>query len=104
VDDLHHLGAIDTSASVPRIGPAVITGEAIRMRRARPIAFAIRCDSSSPCPGVNHARIRCPATSSGRGSSCPLASTLRVAQSSSKFCANSAASSGASGTVRTTFS
>ena len=40
-----------TSASVASTGPAVITGEAIRTRsRARPIALAIRCESSSPCP------------------------------------------------------
>ena len=50
-----------TSASVPITGPAVITGEAIRTRvRARPIAAAMRCERSSPWPGVNQARAGCP--------------------------------------------
>ena len=41
-----------TSASVPRIGAELITGEAMRTRRrAEPIAFAIRCASSHRDPG-----------------------------------------------------
>ena len=43
------------STSVPRIGPELSTGEAIRIRRrAWPSSFAIRCESASPCSGVNH--------------------------------------------------
>ena len=46
----------------------MITGDAIRTRsRARPIALAIRCESSSPWPGVNQARTARPSTSSGAG-------------------------------------
>ena len=44
-------------SSVPRIGPAVSTGEAIRTRRrAAPIRLAMRCESSGPRPGQNHGR------------------------------------------------
>ncbi|HET8755161.1 MAG TPA: hypothetical protein VFM58_04080 [Solirubrobacteraceae bacterium] len=40
-----------------RIGPDVSSGEAIRTRRrAAPIRFAIRCESSGPRPGQNHGR------------------------------------------------
>ena len=47
-----------TSASVPRIGPAVSSGVAIRTRRrAAPIRLAIRCESSGPRPGQNHGRM-----------------------------------------------
>src|SRR3954447_7664499 len=75
-----------SSASVPRIGPEVITGEAIRTRRlAPPIAVAIRWDSSSPWPGVNQAVTRVPPTWSGCGSPRPLRPTSWFDQSSSKF-------------------
>ena len=47
-----------TSLSVPRIGPAVSTGEAIRTRRrAAPIRLAMRWESSGPRPGQNHGRM-----------------------------------------------
>ena len=46
-----------TSFRVPRIGPAVSTGEAIRTRRrAVPIRVAMRWESSGPRPGQNHGR------------------------------------------------
>ena len=70
-----------------------MTGEAIRTRRcARPIALAIRCDSSGPWPGVNQARAGRPSSSSGRGSSRPVFSTSPFSQSSAKLAANAAAS------------
>ena len=43
--------------------------------RALPRCFAIRCESASPCSGVNHARTRAPSTSAGRGSTSPVPST-----------------------------
>jgi hypothetical protein len=90
---------------VPSTAPAVITGDAMRTRsRARPIAWPMRCESSSPCPGVNQARTSWPSSSSRSGGWCPLASTLREAHSSSKFWLNSAASSRASSTTTITFS
>ena len=43
------VASVATWASVPRIGPELITGEAMRIRRcAVPIAFAIRCASLLP--------------------------------------------------------
>ena len=75
-----------TSASVPRIGPELSTGEAIRIRRfAWPIRFAIRWASASPCSGVNHGRTSTPPTSTGRGSTWPEPITSPVSQSSSKL-------------------
>ena len=75
-----------TSASVPRIGPELSTGDAIRTRRfAWPIRFAIRCASASPCSGVNHGRTSMPPTSTGRGSTWPEPITSPVSQSSSKL-------------------
>ena len=57
------------STSVPRIGPELSTGDAIRMRRrARPRNFATRWESASPYSGVNHGRTSTPPpTSTGRG-------------------------------------
>ena len=61
-----------TSASVPRIGPELSTGEAIRIRRlARPSRFAIRCASALPCSGANQGRTSIAPTSTGRGSTRP---------------------------------
>ncbi len=85
---------------MPITGPAVITGEAIRTRLlARPIAAAIRCERSSPWPGVNQARAGCPPTCSRAGSGRPVRLTSRVFQSSSKLAVKAAASSGESATV-----
>jgi hypothetical protein len=81
-----------------------MTGEAIRTRRfARPIARAIRAERSSPFPGVNQARTGFPSTPIVRGSTKPLRSTAPVTQSSSKFAAYAAATSGER-TTTTTFS
>ena len=78
---------VPSSARVARIGAEVITGEAIRTRRvAVAIARAIACESSAPCPGVNHARASTPPSSSiRRGSIRPERSTSRRSQSSSKL-------------------
>ena len=79
------LPSVATWASVPRIGPELITGEAIRTRRvAVPIAFAIRWASFSPRPGQNQARTVFPSTASGAVSTLPLFSTSRRVQSCSK--------------------
>ena len=53
--------------------------------RAPPIRLAIRCESSSPFPGVNQARVWMPPASTGSGSTKPLRSTSRPSHSSSKF-------------------
>ena len=64
--------------------------------RALPSARAIRCESSSPWPGVNQARTSWPSTSSGSGSRRPLRLTSRVDHISSKLAANAPATSGES--------
>ena len=93
-----------TSASVPRIGPEVMTGEAIRTRSfACPSASAIRCASRSPRLGENHARTSRPSTATGSVSTFPVFSTSLVSQSWSKSWVNRAASSGES-TVTIAFS
>ena len=89
-----------TSASVPRIGPAVSSGEAIRTRRrASPIRFAIRCESSGPRPGQNQGRI----PSTGPMSKSPELPIVPRDQSCSKFRANACATGGES-SVSTAFS
>ena len=78
-----HRPSFTTSTSVPRIGPDVRTGDAIRTRAvAFPMCFAIRCESASPCSGVNHGRTRAPSIVAGRGSTSPVPSTLPLSQSS----------------------
>jgi len=68
------------SLSAARIGAAVSTGEAMRTRRrAAPMRFAMRCDSSGPRPGENHARTATPPTSTGGRSNAPLPSTRPAA-------------------------
>ena len=84
-----------TWASVPRIGPELITGEATRTRRvAVPIAFAMRCASFSPRPGQNQARTLVPSTSTGAVSTLPVFSTSRRVQSWLKSSAKRAARPG----------
>jgi hypothetical protein len=76
-----------TSASVPRMGPAVRTGSRCARagaRRAAPIALAMRRESCSPRPGQNHARAGDPATSTGGTSKSPVPWTRPEAQISSK--------------------
>ena len=74
------------SASADSTGATVSTGEQIRTRRsARRMCLAIRRDSASPKPGVNHARILVSSTRTGFGSTKPLRSTMPFDQSSSKF-------------------
>ena len=83
------------SARVPRIGPDVSTGEAIRIRRlARPRCLAIRCASGSPWSGQNHGRSSASSTLTGLGSTRPECSTSPPSQSSSKFSVKATASSG----------
>ena len=41
----------------------------------------MRCESASPCSGVNHGRTRAPPTSAGRGSTFPERSTMPLSQS-----------------------
>jgi hypothetical protein len=61
------------SQSAESTGATVSTGEQIRTRRfARRMCLAIRRDSASPNPGVNHARILVPPTRAGFGSTNPL--------------------------------
>ena len=95
-----------TSTSVPRIGPAVSTGDAIRTRsRARPMCFAIRWESASPCPGVNQGRtVTPPSSSTGRGSTVPVPSTTPRSQSSPNASVKARASRSAPRTRTTTFS
>ena len=82
----------------------MITGEQIRTRRlARAIAFAMCVESSSPNPGVNHARTFRSSMRTGFGGTRPLSSTAPFDQSSSKFSTYRAASTGDL-TVATTFS
>jgi hypothetical protein len=70
-----------TSASVPRIGPAVSSGVAIRIRwRAAPSRLAIRWLSSGPRPGQNQGRTLLPPGAS----KFPLAPTRPVSQSWAK--------------------
>ena len=91
-----------TCARVASTGAAVSTGEQIRIRRfARPIAFAIRCESASPKPGQNHGRTSMPSTCTGRGSTVPVPSTFPSAQSCSKSSMKAWASSGESTTAIT---
>ncbi len=93
-----------TSASVPRIGPDVITGEAIRTRRsAAATLWAISIASFSPRFGENQARTGTPPTSTASVSTRPLFSTSRFSQSCSKSSANRAATA-AESTVMMTFS
>jgi hypothetical protein len=74
------------SARVPRIGPELSTGDAIRIRRrACPSRLAIRCASASPCSGANQGRTSISPTSTGRGSTLPESTTSPVFQSSSKL-------------------
>ena len=92
------------SASVPRIGPEVITGDAIRTRcSASAMRLAISCASFSPRFGENHARTGFRSTSTGVESTFPLRSTSRVVHSCSKSVSNRCATSRDS-TVTTTFS
>jgi hypothetical protein len=67
------------------MGPELITGEAMRIRRcAVPIALAIRCASRSPRPGQNHGLMLAAPTVSGVESTLPLWRTSRCVQSCSK--------------------
>ena len=91
-----------TCASVASTGAAVSTGEQMRIRRfARPIAFAIRCESASPNPGQNQGRISMPSTRTGLGSVVPVPSTFPDSQSCSKSSVYACASSGESITAMT---
>ena len=72
-------------------------------RRALAIALAIRVESASPYPGVNHARTFRSPTRTGFGGTRPLSSTAPVFHSSAKFSSNRAAS-GVERTIATTFS
>ena len=98
--------SLTTSTSVPRIGPAVSTGDAILIRRcARPMCFATRCDSASPFPGVNHGRtLTPPSSSTGRGSTVPVPSTTPRCQSSSNASVKANANRFAPSSRTTTFS
>ena len=78
-----------TSASVPRIGPAVSSGVAIRTRRrAAPIRLAIRCESSGPRPGQNQGRTP---SDRRRCRSRPTRRSRSASQSCSKLRVNAAA-------------
>ena len=80
-----------TSTSVPRIGPEVSTGEAIRMRCvARPRNFATRWESASPYSGVNHGRDLDPRVERSRAgvATRPECSTLPLSHSSSRLSVN----------------
>ena len=98
--------SLTTSTRVPRIGPALKTGEAMRIRlRARPMCFATRCDSASPFPGVNHGRTEIPpGSSTGRGSTVPVPSTTPRSQSWSNASVNANANRSLPRTRTTTFS
>ena len=89
-----------TSFSVPRIGPEVSTGEAIRTRvRDWPIAPAIRCASASPRPGQNHGRI-----GPGGALNAPDPSTRPRSHRSRKTCSNWLATAGSPSTRTIRFS
>jgi hypothetical protein len=89
-----------TSASVPRIGPAVSSGVAMRTRRrAAPIRLAIRCESSGPRPGQNQGRM----PSTGAVSKSPESPIRLLSQICSKLCVNAAATARES-SVAITFS
>ena len=92
-----------TSASVARIGPDVSTGDAMRIRFARPSASEIRCTSFSARFGQNHGRTVAPSTVTGSPATLPLFSTSRCCQSCSKSCSYAAAIPG-EGTRTITFS
>ena len=80
----------------------MITGEQIRTRRfARPIAFAIRCESASPKPGQNHGPHLDPVDLHRPRLDLARASTIPAAQSCSKSSVKAWASSGESTTAIT---
>ena len=77
------------------MGPAVITGEAIRTRRcARPMAVAIRWAIDRPRPGENHGLRETPFTEIQSESNSPVPMTCCFDQSSSKSRSYAAAKGG----------